>query len=104
MNDAVATVVDRCHALTALAAGADPLALNAAAQALADAVAALRADPDIRPTQELADQVRAALAVADEARVHIAFHADRSRRRLDSLVSIGGAARPTAYTRAGRYA
>lgn len=102
--EALAEVSDRCRALTAAAAGHDPQALDAAARALADAIATLPKDRAAWAATGLIDQVRAALAIADEARVAIAFHADRSRRRLDALVSRVGTTRPTAYTRAGRYA
>jgi len=81
--------------------GGDVVEIEDASRALAAQVEELRAVAAWRATPELKHQVETALRTGESARVRIGYLADRSRRRLQTLLGLGGRA-AVSYGRNGR--
>jgi hypothetical protein len=70
--------------------GGDIAEIEGASRALAAHVEEVRAVAAWRATPELKEQVETALRSGESARVRIGYLADRSRRRLQALLGLGG--------------
>jgi hypothetical protein len=81
--------------------GGDIAEIEGASRALAAQVEEVRAVAVWRATPELKQQVETALRSGESARVRIGYLADRSRRRLQALLGLGGRA-TMGYGRNGR--
>jgi hypothetical protein len=88
-------------ALSAALIAHDIDTLDPAGDALAEAVAALRAIQDWRDQPGMRDALTEALHTADASRGLVNQLSDRNRRQLDRLVAAAGQPRPQAYGRAG---
>jgi len=70
--------------------GGDIAEIESASRALATHVEEVRGVAVWRATPELKNQVETALRSGESARVRIGYLADRSRRRLQALLGLGG--------------
>ena len=93
------------RALIDASGGTDSHAMQAAATEYGSAVAALKSCAGWRDYPGIGRRVLAALELAEQARVHLNYQADRNRRRLETLSAAAGVSRGGgAYSRMGRMA
>jgi hypothetical protein len=75
----------------------DASAIEAATRALADAVAAVRAQDTWRESGGARDRLSHALKQTDAARIRINYLADWTRQRIDSIAELRGGASAQTY-------
>jgi hypothetical protein len=85
-------------ALIAALDSRDASAIEAATRALADAVAAVRAQDTWRESGGVRDRLSHALKQTDAARIRINYLADWTRQRIDSIAELRGGASVQTYT------
>ena len=103
MNEtALQQLSDAQTALMAALDAKDVDAVDAANAAVAVAVEEVRVVGGWRERPGLREDLIQVLKSAETARGHINALADKNRRELDKLISLGGTERATAYGRSGK--
>jgi len=101
-SNALQQLSDAQSALIAALDARDADAIEAANAAVAVAVEEVRVVGGWNEAPGLREELIQVLRNAEAARGHVNALADRNRRNLDKLISLGNAPRATAYGRSGK--